>query len=937
MKLNVLIFTTLLAIAGLLAQAQDSIGTVAGKVMDAETNELLAGLTISCEEGGHIFLTDKDGRYNVPLKEGSYTFRFEYIGYQPKTVSGVEVKNGLLTELDVSLEREAKVLDEVVITFTPRKESVAAILNMQRANAAISDGVSMETIKKSPDKSVGEALKRVSGTSIQDDKFVVVRGLSDRYNVALINGTLLPSTEPDRRAFSFDIVPSNLIDNILINKTASPDLPGDFSGGVIQVLTKDIPFDNFGSVSVGLGYNSQSTGKAFRIGLLENTDYLGFDNGRRSFPENFPSTNAYRSSGLESRLNTSRLMKNNYAQQYGGDALPSFSLQGNWGFRKLFDNGGKLGSVLSLTYRNSQTMQSNIRREYQTPDKIDLVPANLYYDYSDTTYSFNTSIGAMANFAYHHGQSKFAFKNLLNRSLETSTQYRQGNNYDNRQFLDASAALSIIKTLINSQIEGEHSLTENSRRIKWNLNYTLTFRDQPDYRILPYSKSLDDVDNKAVPFGVSLRDTYRFWSELREDNFGGQLNYSHRVNWFGERGNVKAGVSGQYKLRDFSTRIFRYEQASHAFNNELLYSAPGVIFNDGYITAQGFVLNEITNNTDRYDATSGTYAGYLMYDGRITEKLRAVVGVRIENFQFDIKTSDFSGQKVNVSRTYMDVLPSLNLSYSLADRTNLRFSASRTVSRPEFREVANFAYYDFQRNAQIKGNTQLDRAEITNVDLRFETYPSANENLSVSLFSKHFSKPIEQVVYPGSSPGNLILSFINQKSARSYGVEAEVRKNLSFVSPAEWLENLVLYMNAAYIFSTVDFAEGISQFDVKRPMQGQSPYLLNVGLQYSTLNKKLSLSALFNRTGPRIVYSGFQGYADVYENARSIIDIQASYKILKDKAEIKLGVSDLLNQRSVFYQNVDLNDNKGYSTQTDRIQYGYQFGRNISVGVSYNL
>ncbi len=919
--------------AVLLAQSS---GTIAGKVLDEKTNAVLPGVSVTLQGGSQGKTTDLEGRYVLNVPAGTYSLKFESVGYKAKAVADIVVKAGEATELNIVMTQQAQEMDAVVVTASARRESVASVLTMQRNNASISDGISIEAIRKSPDRNIGEVLKRVSGTSIQDDKFVVVRGLSDRYNVALINGALLPSTEPDRRAFSFDIVPSNLIDNILINKTASPDMPGDFSGGVVQIMTKDIPFRSFMGATVGVGYNTQSTGKPFQIGMLNGSDYLGFDNGSRAFPSQFPSRNRYLSYNADPtpdrRLQASRLMRNNYGNRYTGNALPTLNFQFNWGDRKELSNGGTIGSVVALVYRNAQNFQDNQRREYNSLGLND--PA---FDYQDSLYSFTTNVGLLANFAYRKGNTKVVFKNVLNRLFDNNYLMRSGPNVDRNTYINATGSLTNIKSLISSQVEGEHLLSTRNDRLKWNLNYALTAQNQPDYRLLPYSKSLSDAGNKEVGYEVVLRDTYRFWSDLYDNAFGGNLNYTLPVTFGNQKQQFKTGLLAQYKLRDFSTRIFRYEEATSDFNRALLAAPPRIIFNDGYIYDQGFVLNEITNNTDKYDATSGLYAGYAMIDGRIGEKLRAVYGVRVEHFNFDVNTADFSGQKVKVNKAYLDLLPSLNLTYELSNKTNLRFSGSRTVSRPELRELANFAYYDFVRNAEITGNPNLVRSQNTNLDLRWETYPAAGEILSASVFYKNFKNPIEQTVVPGSAANSLRYTFENSKAADIYGVEVEARKRLGFLGAAPWLENLAFNVNGALIRSQVKFTENSNPWDVNRPLQGQSPWLINAGLQYATDDNKVTISGLVNRIGQRIAIVGEQSYPDVYENGRTMVDFQAAVKVMKNKGELKLNLSDLLNQRSIFYQNVDSDGKRAYDAATDRVQIGYLYGRNISLNFTYNF
>jgi hypothetical protein len=625
-------------------------------------------------------------------------------------------------------------------------------------------------------------------------------------------------------------------------------------------------------------------------------------------------------------------MRNNYGSHYTGNALPGLNFVLNWGGRKELKSGTTLGSVVAVTYRNSQNIQSSQRRGYEA-----LTLNSFSYDYSDSNYSFTTNLGLMANFALKKGNSKIVFKNLANRLFENNALFRTGPNYDNVQYFKTYGNILSIKSLVSSQLEGEHLMGKRNERLKWNLNYALTAQNQPDYRVLPYSKSLSDVNNKNGAFNVVLRDTYRFWSDLYDNAFGANLNYTLPVAFGKQKQTFKAGLLGQYKIRDFSTRIFRYEPASSTLNPSLSSLPPRMIFNDGNIYEQGFVLNEITNNTDKYDATSGLYAGYAMIDGKIGDNIRAVYGLRVETFNFNVNTSDFSSQKVAINRNYIDILPSVNLTYKLGRASNLRLSGSRTVSRPEFREVANFSYFDFIRNAQIQGNPNLERSQNTNLDLRYEIYPNSGEILSASVFFKHFKKPIEQTVVPGSAANSLRFTFENPDAARLYGAEVEVKKRLDFLGKAPWLENLAFNLNGSIIKSEVDLKAGDNAWDPNRPMQGQSPWLVNAGLQYNTNSNRLSFSVLVNRIGERIVYVGEQSFPDIYENGRTLLDFQATMKLIKSRGELKLNLSDLLNQRSVFYQNIDLDDANSYKSSNDRIQWSYLYGRTISLGFTYNF
>lgn len=937
--------STLILVTGLLCTlltyAQPT-ATITGKVIN-EKNEPLNGVSIRVAEqstGG--VATDVEGRFILKLKPGKYTLILTSVGYNNKTVTDVVVEQTGVQELNVVMQAASKELKAVTVSVSARRETDFALLNMQKNNASISDGISAESIRRSPDKNTGEVLKRVSGTSIQDNKFVVVRGLIDRYNIATINNALLPSTEPDRRAFSFDIIPSNLIDNIMIYKTANPDLPGDFAGGVVQVSTKDVPAKNFLSLGAGLSMNTLSTGKDFNPGYVGQYDYLGFDDGSRRLPDAFPSRRNFNGS-FEERAAYSRLLKNTYGDRYDGNALPNQSYQLSWGKRFNLKNEGVIGSILSLTYRNNQSLVEGIRMEYDN-NRRDINGAA--YNYIDSTFKFTTSLGGLLNLSYKKANTKISFKNLFNRLFENSNMIRNGiQYYSGDASIYAQGGETVIKTLYSTQLEGDHSY-KNKSKLTWNLNYALTLRDNPDYRFAPFIKGFDDAGKPEVPYEIMLRDTYRFFANLEEHAFGGNINYSMPFRLFGDKASTfKFGALSQYKTRDFSARIFRYNRSPRAsFNDALLTMPVKTIFSRANMYADGFALEEITNTTDRYDASSMLNAGYVMFDNRLGEKYRLVWGVRVESFGFDVKTSDLSGIRVNPKKDYLDILPSVNLTYKMTGRTNLRFSASRTVSRPEFREIANFSFYDFVRNVQVRGNTELERSQNTNIDLRFETYPSNGEIISASVFAKHFNKPIEQRVDPGSGPLNMMFVYFNAKYALNYGIEAEIKKRLSFLGEQPWLENFFIFANAAFIKSNVN-VDGldVAVADDDRPMQGQSPYLINAGLQYTSTNNDFSANLLVNRIGPRIEAVGNdpKGIPDIYENGRTIIDFQISEKVLRKRGEIKLNISDLLNQKQILYQNYRMDTDKiskrGYKAGEDRIWSSSRFGTSIGLSFTYNF
>ena len=709
-----------------------------------------------------------------------------------------------------------KTMSEVTIRSANKKESVVSVVNMVRNNSSVSDGISVEQIKKTPDRTVGDALKRVNGVTIQNDKFVLVRGLADRYNLSFLNNTLLPSTEPDRRAFSFDIIPSNLIDNIIVIKSSSPQYQGDFAGGIVQVTTKEVS-NNFFTLSLGTSMGTVSSLKDFRL-----VDYT-------IFPSKFPSTYRFRVGTTGDRRAFTKLMvdggKNNFK------SYPNLNGGLSFGIKRQ-----KWNYLFTANTRKTFSLNFIDRVDYQSSTE-------LAYKYKDTLFTDNFLLNGLFNVTYL-GKNKYSWKTIFNRQVEQSFLTRDGENYDNVQYVKSNSSNAIVKTVVNSQVEGK------LKTISFNLGYNLMLRDQPDYRVNPITRSLGTNDT----FTTAWRDTYRFWSVMNEN----QLNGSFTKDF----GKFKVGGGHLTKLRNFQARIFRYESKD--------------------------LINEITNNTDRYSADFQLSHLFLQHDNS-WKKWKLNGGLRTEYNLFDVQTADFSGSKVKVERKYLDLLPSVNLSYNLK-KSKYRFSFSKTLGRPEFREVANFAYYDFVRNAQLLGNPNLEKTNIYNIDLKWETYPKTGENISIGIFGKRFIKPIEQIVADGSVPSNLLLTYTNPNQASVVGLEFEFRKKV-----LDWLD---VYTNSSLMSSDVRVG------NVKRQLQGQSNYIINGGLNIHKKNNSFSIT--YNRVGERISAVGFQGYPDIFENSRNVIDVVLLKKL--KKGEIKLSVGDLLAQPTRFYQKINNRD-----------------------------
>lgn len=906
------------------------IGKISGTVKDKKTGENLVGVTVKIAGTKIGASTDIEGRFVIGgLAAGKYNIEISYVGYLTQTITDVEIKDETVTPLNIILEESTdNNLQEVKITFRANQESVNNLYANQKASLNISSGISAELIKRSPDRNTSEVLKRVSGASIQDNKFIVVRGLSDRYNSAMLNNAVLPNTEVDKKAFSFDILPSNLIDAIVVNKTASADIPGDFSGGVVQITTKDFPDTKFLNFSLGTAYNFQSAFKDFQRSERGSGEVFGFLNKNREIPENFPSKNTYLALPVTERAAFSRQFANNWGYNTVKSVLgPIF--QANYGTSKTFKDDSKFGTVLSLSYRYDERLRKS--------DQIGYMGDAIGDRFSDEVYNLNTNIGGLANFAYSWGTNKLALKNIYNRVLENQFTSREGIDDSGSDFFRTADYL-LQRSLISSQLSGNHQLSADSKvKIDWNLNFANTDRKEPGFKRMEYQRETDQggYTRASIPSSgqADPRLAGNFNSELNENLYGGAFDVTIPFNWLQDNNKIKFGYFGQYRKRDFAARVLGFIRDG-AFDNNLLIQPQNEIFSPENIRENGYVLNDITNGADLYDASSLLNAGYAMFDGFVTEKLRVGLGARLESYNQKLNSADNSGTPINVDTTYVNLLPSVNLIYTLTEKASLRLSGSQTVGRPEFREIAPFGFYDFNKNVSVVGNPNLKQSKTSNFDFGYALYPAAGQVISVSAFYKKFDLPIEQRLELGST--GRIFGYGNSESATLYGIEMEFRRPLDLIS--DDLKNFTFSANASYMKSEVKVATTVNSTG-KRPLQGQSPYLINAGIQYnSKVENSTGVSLLFNRIGKRIWAVGNVLDGDIYENPRNILDLQVSKRFAKSRAEIKLNYSDILNNRAIYYQKAnDADPNAAFNESTDKLNIADTFGSTLTIGLSYRI
>jgi outer membrane receptor for ferrienterochelin and colicin len=913
-------------------------GKISGKVLNIK-NEPLHGVSVKISGAPGGTTTDQEGRFIITVPAGKkYELQFSAVGYESKTVDEIEVSAEKLTDLPVMLDISGKSLGEVTVTATrtsARKETVNSLIQFQKNTNTVAAVISAESIRRSPDKNTGEVLKRVPGTSIQEGKYLVVRGLSDRYNQAMLNGIQLSSTEPDRKTFSFDLFPSAAIDNIIINKAFVPEYPGEWAGGLVQVNTKDIPANNFFTLQLGTGFNTQTIGRDFYTYKGGSLDFLGIEDGSRALPASFPTKSRFNVLQDAEKTSLGKNFVNDWSVHQAGIPLNT-SLQASGGLNtKLL--GKDFGAIVSLTYN-----RSNRRVEYENSIyniERGKPEAQVSFDYFNNRYSQDVLAGALANFSLKlDNNNRINFRNILNVNSTDYTVLRTGKDYEasagqQGENIRARELAFKTNTFLNSQLGGEHSISLHKLKTKLNWFGSFGILDQyiPQQRRLQYNQ-IAEGDPYMLLIGESLsqKSGSIFYSNLSDYiyNAGGDLTTPFGL--FNRKQTIKMGYLFQvkdrlYDARPFSINLKNSTSPLRLLDEDHVFSPEN--FSNGS-EDEKFGFSEIGDNRFRYMANSILNAGYIQFDNQLADWLRIVWGVRYEHFDQVVGSLKASDDR-HVYSKVGDFLPAFNTTFKVNNKTNVRFTASQTVVRPEFRELSPLAFYDFELGATVVGNKSLVRTKITNLDLRYELYPRAGELFTLGVFYKYFRDPIEQNFNQSGAGSSSTFNYLNVEKATGYGVEFEMRKKLDF---ADVLKNFTFQTNLSYIYNKVEDPE----VKISRPMQGQSPYVINASLQYDLPGHGLSTTLLFNQIGRRILYVGNDQVPEIWEAPRPLLDLQIAKKFAGNKAEIRLGISDIINKKAVFYHDQDNNGSFNSST-VDKIAIRRLYGTNVSVSLGYNF
>jgi len=916
---------------------------IKGIVKDAKTNETLPGVSVSVKNTELGTVSDFDGNYELILSPGKYTIMATYISYAAYEQTDIEVKNGENINFDILMKESPQTLGEVVVLGAKRLTTELSLMKELRESNSVMSGISSQQITKNQDRDASEVIKRIPGISIMDNKFVVARGLGQRYNNVWLNNSATPGSEADSRAFSFDMVPSGQIENIVIVKSPQPELPADFSGGFVKISTKGIPNENSMELSYTTGINTQTQFKDFKYSKGSSTDFLGFDNGFRSLADFMPFRLNEQPSEVIDKASKSGF--NNNWDIMTRKAIPDqrFTFVLN---RRIQSESGKIWgltgalnySYVSRTYLDVKNVQYGVYNNIQDHPEPD-------NEYLDDQYNISARIGAMFNTAFIiNNNHRIEFRNSFNQLGQDRYTFRTGTDFTSgrEKGQEKQEYLYSSRSIYSGQFSGKHTISALGN-LDWTAGFSYTNKNQPDRRIINRTEYAGlEGDPKNGQLFISQADIERNFIKLDEYIYNMGVNYNRDFNLNPElTTTLKAGLYGEYKTRKYNTRDFSYLFNESNFPYEFSF---GDVVKDILIPenfgAGKLYITETTNNVDSYKGKNTLLAGYLAVSIPY-KSFNIYAGARIEHNKMILtnykSTVGFTTKDTEYKTT--DVFPSVNISYNLNKDNLLRFAYGMSVNRPEFREVSPASYYDFDIFNRIEGNPDLKSSYIHNFDVRYEFYPSPSELISVALFYKNFKDPIEWT-YHNTGGGSRIYTFENALSANNYGIELDIKKSLDFIS----LRNLSVVINASLISSKVKFPD--NSIETERALQGQSPYLVNAGLFYENDKLQLTAGLMYNIVGKRLVGIGMKSKGggstinddvpDMYEMPRNVFDFTVSKKF-GNHFEISAAIKDILAQNIVYKQFPKFNDSNGTEHEREQITKEYEPGQNITISAKFKF
>lgn len=921
-------------------------GTVRGTVYDEVSGETVPFVNILVQETQSGTTTDLDGAFDLSLPEGLYAVEFSFIGYSNMTISDVVVTDGKVTLLEVRLQEESELIDEIVVTSTQIKNTESSILTIQRKSVNLLDGISSQTFRKIGDSDAGAAIKRVTGVSVQGGKYVFVRGLGDRYTKSILNGMDVPGLDPDRNTLQMDVFPTNLIDNILVVKSFTPDLPGDFTGGVVDIITKDFPETKTASISLGAGYNPDMHMRGSALSYPGSpTDLLGFDNGTRDLPFYekiiIPSP-AERSSEL-TRITS--LFSNNWAAQRQTnrpDLNFSFSAGNQINKKKV-----TLGYNMALNYKNANDYYDNVQYNiFLKPNASEDSELDANRIQKGELATNNVLLTGLIGGALKVQNHKFSLSLLrINNGESKAGLFNQESfisavNTIQRDNLEYSE-----RSITNALLKGRHVLANGKLEVDWKLSPTFSQISDKDVRATPFRT---EFNNGVTTYNIEPSEgaaPIRIFRDLQELNYTGRLDITNNLAIAGKDAKLKFGASGVTKNREYKILNYQFDiQGGDEITftgdaNEVL--APENIWTPE--TRRGVYVFGNPEPANTFDATQTTIGFYLMGEIPVTDNLKFIGGARLENFVHEYTGQNNTGSIVFNNEELLNewsIMPTANFVLAVNEMTNVRAAFSQTVARPSFKEMSLAQIYDAITDRFFIGNSDLVQTTIRNYDLRVEKFLSGGQMFAVSGFYKSFIDPIEIVSFSEAAPEDVTPR--NVGNGEVIGVELEFRKSLDFVSSS--LSGVNIGTNVTLVQSTLQMDKSAGgEFDSRqraarqgeviedtRQMQGQSPYIINGFLNYTGLDNGLEANLSYNVQGKRLAVVGIAANPDVYEQPFHSLSARITKRMGKaDNISLSVTIDNILGSKRLFEYESFNAVNQIYSlfipNRSYSINFGYRF------------
>ncbi len=941
-------------------QAQN--GTIRGTVID-DLGEPMYGVTLLLKGTTYGDAADLDGKFTISAPAGTYEMRVSFIGFQTTTISGIEVKAGEVTVLPtIAIKEDVSSLDEVIVTAEAIKTSEIALITYKKRSSNLIDGISSESFRRMGDGDAGQAAKRVTGVSVEGGKYVYVRGLGDRYTKTTLNGMDIPGLDPDRNSIQIDVFPTNLIDNMIIVKSFTPELPADFTGGIVNIETKDFPEERIADVSMSFEFNpSMHFNSDYITYEGSSTDFLGYDNGERDLPTGFDLSNP------PNPFNTNDAEAGRFLNSFSPTmgvrpetSFMNYSLGFTYADQIELENGNSIGYLVTGNYKNSTTLYDDAYfGEYQN-DRNSNVTA---FQRAATTQGIladnNILVGGLAGFAYKTQQSKYRLTFMrLQNGVSRAGDFALVDDEDaigKSGYTGISENLEYNERQINNVfLNGEHLLGGDKWAIDWRAAGTWSTQDDPDIRKTAFS----DFGNQGRLRFISgaAGNPSRLWRALEEVNLVGKLDVTNKLDIFGRDAKLKFGGSHTFKERDynivdFNVNFFNGEQPDWTGEGIEVWTPENIFPNGSIFLNSGFS----EPNPNEYNATINNTAFYFSTEFSPSDRLKSIIGVRAENFVQRHTGRDQLETKVLNDDEVLDDLsffPSFNLIYNVGEDQNLRFSYSRTIARPSFKELSFAQILDPVSNRVFNGGLfaiddwdgNLIETDIDNFDLRWEVFKTRGQTYSVSAFYKSFANPIELIRLPQAQT-NAEFQPRNVGDGLVYGLEFEFKQALDFIGPEFSLSgNLTLVESAIDISETElrtrnNNARTGEVIDDTRSMAGQAPWIINAGLAYDNYELGLDAGLFYNVKGKTLVVVGGGIDPDVFSQPFNSLNFNMNKVFGADEQwTFNFSINNILNDKLEQFYERSFSNGEGISLDAaPQIFQRFSPGMSFGAGIKYSF